>query len=106
MLAAILAGKASVERRGGMNRRDRISRTLTEAFRPQRLEVVDESEHHKGHAGWREGGETHFRIRIVSPSFTGHSRVSAHRLVNEALAGEFAGGLHALSIEARADSEE
>jgi BolA protein len=82
--------------------RDRITRTLTEAFQPVSLEVVDESDQHKGHAGARPGGETHFRIRIVSERFRGMSRVEIHRAVNGALAKEFATGLHALAINAKA----
>ena len=85
-----------------MNRRDRITRTLTAAFRPDRLEVVDESHLHKGHAGASPEGESHFRVRIASPLFAGKTRVEMHRMVNEALAPEIAAGLHALAIEAKA----
>jgi BolA protein len=83
--------------------RDRITRTLTEAFQPRRLEVVDESDRHKGHAGHRPGGESHFRIRIAAEAFRGKSRLEIHRAINAALADEIAAGLHALAIEARAD---
>lgn len=79
---------------------DRITATLKAAFQPSRLEVVDESEHHKGHAGWREGGETHFRVRIAAPAFAGKSRLEIHRAINEALSDELANGVHALAIEA------
>jgi BolA protein len=85
-----------------MAAKERITRTLTDAFRPTALEVVDESHLHKGHAGHRPEGESHFRIRIVAEAFRGKGRVEIHRLVNEALAGEFAGGLHALAIDAKA----
>jgi BolA protein len=85
-----------------MTAKERITETLTRAFRPVSLEVVDESAHHKGHAGWREGGETHFRVRIVADAFRGKSRVEVHRMVNTALAAELAGGVHALAIEAKA----
>jgi BolA protein len=81
---------------------DRITRTLTEAFRPASLKVVDESHLHKGHAGHRPEGETHFRVKIEAEVFRDKSRVEAHRMVNAALVGEFAGGLHALAIEAKA----
>ena len=81
---------------------DSIRRKLTEAFRPEALEVVDESHQHKGHAGHRPGGESHFRVRITSAAFSGKSRVEAHRMVNAALADEFAAGLHALAVEAKA----
>lgn len=82
-----------------------IEQTLTERFAPDQLDVTDESHRHHGHAGWREGGETHFRLDIVSQAFSGKSRVDRHRLVNEALAGAFAQGLHALAIRARAPGE-
>jgi BolA protein len=85
-----------------MTAKERITETLTRAFRPVSLEVVDESAHHKGHAGWREGGETHFRVRIVADAFRGKSRVEVHRMVNTALAAELAAGVHALAIEAKA----
>jgi BolA protein len=61
---------------------------------------VDESELHHGHAGSQPGGETHYAVRIRAPQLAGLSRVARHRAVNEALAGEFAAGLHALSIDA------
>ena len=88
-----------------MARVNDIRRKLNEAFAPEALAVEDESERHRGHAGWREGGETHFRLRIVSDAFRGKSRVERHRMVNAALAEEFAQGLHALAIEARAPGE-
>lgn len=79
-----------------------IERRLTEAFAPPHLSVVDESHLHAGHAGWREGGETHFRIEVVSAAFAGKSRVERHRMVNAALAEAFDRGLHALAIKAEA----
>jgi BolA protein len=82
--------------------RDSITRTLTEAFQPARLEVVDESHLHKGHAGWSEGGESHFRVRITAAAFAGMSRVAMHRAINEALRAQLAGDVHALAIEAKA----
>ena len=75
------------------------------AFNPSALAVTDESEQHRGHAGWREGGETHFRLDIVSDAFEGKSRVERHRLVNEALTEAFERGLHALAITARTPAE-
>ena len=85
-----------------MNAADRIRGRLTEAFAPTELQVIDESDRHKGHAGARPGGETHFRVRIIAEAFRGKGRVETHRLVNAALAAEFAAGLHALAIEAKA----
>ena len=88
-----------------MARKDDITRKLNEAFAPEVLSVEDESERHRGHAGWREGGETHFRVRIVSALFRDKSRVERHRMVNAALAEELKSGLHALAIEAKAPGE-
>ncbi len=82
--------------------RERITQTLTEAFQPSALEVVDESHLHKGHGGWRPEGETHFRVRITAEAFRGASRVDVHRRINAALAGELAAGVHALAVEAKA----
>jgi BolA protein len=75
-----------------------IDNKLRMAFAPARLAVEDESSRHHGHAGWREGGETHFRVEIVSQSFAGHSRVARQRLVYAALSEELAAGLHALAL--------
>jgi BolA protein len=88
-----------------MNTRDLITEKLTKAFAPQSLDVVDESHKHEGHAGHRPGGETHFRVYIVSEAFKGKSRLERHRMVNQALSGELAGGVHALAIHAAAPSE-
>lgn len=85
---------------------DWIAQTLTERFHPNHLAVADESHQHAGHAGWREGGETHFRLDIVSEAFAGKSRVERHRMVNAALAEAFSRGLHALAIRARAPGED
>lgn len=82
--------------------RHRIIETLSERFQPAELDVVDESHLHAGHAGWREGGETHFRVTIVSPAFAGKTRLERHRMVNEALAEELEEGVHALAIKADA----
>lgn len=82
--------------------KERIRLNLLEALAPTYLDVIDESHHHEGHGGWREGGATHFRVKVVSPAFAGKSRVAMHRMINEALAAELAGGVHALAIEASA----
>ena len=82
-----------------------IERKLSEAFSPQSLRVEDESHRHEGHAGHRPGGETHFRVYIVSRAFQGKSRLERHRLINEALANELKGGVHALAIHAAAPGE-
>jgi BolA protein len=80
---------------------DRITGKLTEAFNPDSLQVVDESHLHKGHAGHRPEGESHFRVKITAEAFRGKSRVQAHRMIYDALRGEIAEGLHALAIEAK-----
>ncbi len=81
-----------------MKVRERIARILTEALSPVELEVVDESDLHAGHSGAREGGETHFRVRVVSESFVGKRSVLRHRMVYEALKTELATGVHALAL--------
>jgi BolA protein len=84
---------------------DDIRRKLTEAFRPSEILVEDESALHAGHAGARPGGETHFRVRIVSLDFVDMSRVARQRKVYEVLADEMRGQIHALSIDARVPGE-
>jgi BolA family transcriptional regulator, general stress-responsive regulator len=88
-----------------MGMKEAITSKLTAALNPASLDVIDESDQHAGHGGWREGGETHFRVRIVSAAFAGKSRLERHRLINGALAAELQGGVHALAIEARAVGE-
>ena len=85
--------------------KDVITKKLTEAFAPESLRVEDESHLHAGHAGHRPGGETHYRVYIVSESFRGKSRVNRHRAINAALEKELAGGIHALAIHAAAPEE-
>jgi BolA family transcriptional regulator, general stress-responsive regulator len=89
-----------------MGTRDAMLAKLTRALAPLSLDVVDESHQHAGHAGHREGGETHFRVYIVSEAFRGKSRLERHRMVNEVLAAELEGGVHALAIQASAPGEE
>lgn len=89
-----------------MSAGNRIHDTLQQAFQPVRLEVLDESARHAGHAGARPEGGTHFRIVIVSPAFAGKSRLDRHRLVNAALDREFRAGLHALAVTALAPEED
>ena len=88
-----------------MRTADLITQKLTEAFSPQNLKVEDESYKHEGHAGSRPGGQTHYRVYIVSPAFKGKTRLERHRMINQALAGELAGGIHALAIHATAPGE-
>jgi BolA family transcriptional regulator, general stress-responsive regulator len=89
-----------------MDVKDSMETKLAAALRPLKLVVIDESENHRGHGGWREGGQTHFRVEVVSEAFAGKSRVERHRMVNAVLADELAGGVHALAIRARAPGEE
>ena len=88
-----------------MQTKDVITKKLTEAFAPEDLRVEDESHLHAGHAGHRPGGETHYRVYIVSEVFRGKSRVDRHRAINAALAAELAGSVHALAIHAAAPGE-
>ena len=76
-----------------------IESKLRQAFSPIELEAIDESEQHRGHGGWREGGETHFRVRMVADSFAGQSRVTRQRAVNSCLAEELSTTVHALAME-------
>ena len=76
---------------------DEMREKLTE-LAPVQLEIIDESESHRGHGGWREGGETHFRIRMSSPRFDGLNRVARHRLVHQTL-GDIVPRIHALALE-------
>ncbi len=77
-----------------------ITEKLSKALVPQALEVIDESHLHAGHAGARPEGETHFRVKIQAEAFVGKSLVQRHRLVNEVLAEELRGPVHALAISA------
>jgi BolA protein len=88
-----------------MSVHDLITQKLTAAFSPESVRVVDESHQHKGHAGHRPGGETHFRVHIVADAFQGKSRIERHRMINATLSGELAGGVHALAIHAAAPGE-
>jgi BolA protein len=80
---------------------DIITAKLREAFSPDQLEVIDVSEQHRGHGGWREGGETHFHVVMTSAAFSGESRLEAQRAVNKVLAEELSGPVHALTMDLR-----
>ena len=78
----------------------RIQRKLTAAFAPILLEIEDESAQHAGHTGHRPGGETHFRIKIISDAFKGLTKLASHRAVYAVLAEEVReGGIHALALD-------
>lgn len=82
-----------------------IQDKLNRAFAPLRLVVQDQSDAHRGHAGASARGETHFRIEVVSTAFEGLNRLARERKVQEVLAAELAGGVHALSVSARTPAE-
>jgi BolA protein len=84
---------------------DSIRAKLVAAFAPDAIEVVDDSERHRGHAGARPGGESHFRLTIVASAFAGLSRIERQRAVYRALAEELAGPVHALAVAAHAPGE-
>lgn len=83
-----------------------IDNKLRTNFAPTRLSIEDESSKHRGHAGYREGGESHFKVEIVSAAFDGQNRVARQRLVYAALKDEFAAGLHALALTTLTPAED
>jgi len=83
-----------------------IESKLTAALQPIRLEVIDESELHKGHAGHRPGGQSHFRVEIVSAAFEGQPRVARQRRVYQILSDELKGGVHALALKTLTPTED
>jgi BolA protein len=84
---------------------DQEIRRRLAALEPLQVDLVDESEQHRGHAGYREGGNTHWRLSIVSPRFAGCTVVARHRMVYEALGPLMQNPIHALAITARAPEE-
>lgn len=78
---------------------DEIEERLRAAFAPNVLKVEDDSESHRGHGGWREGGETHFNVTIRAPHFAEMSRVARHRAVHAALGADLVGRIHALALD-------
>jgi BolA protein len=78
---------------------DEIHARLTGAFAPTELTVTDESDQHRGHGGWREEGESHFRVVIAAPAFAPLSRIERHRAVHAALGPDLIGRIHALALE-------
>ncbi len=78
---------------------------LIVALEPTRLDIINESEQHAGHRSSPGTGESHFRLLIVSPAFEGKSRVERHRAVNEILAEELNGHIHALALKTYAPGE-
>ena len=81
---------------------DEIRQKLEAAFQPSELVVEDESERHRGHAGYQEGGQSHFRVKIASGAFSDMNRLARHRAVHSALGPELIGRIHALALDIRA----
>jgi BolA protein len=82
-----------------VTRAEKIEERLRAAFQPRVLEVVDESERHRGHAGYPEGGESHFKVTIEGDAFAGLSRIARHRAVHEALGRDLVAQIHALALK-------
>lgn len=78
---------------------DEITQKLTDSFSPREIEVVDESEQHRGHAGYQEGGQSHFRVRMRAEAFEGMSRIARHRAVHGALGKDIVERIHALALD-------
>lgn len=78
---------------------DEIRHSLTATFAPTRLEIVDDSESHRGHGGWREGGETHFNVAIRAPGLASLPRIDRHRAIHRALGAELVARIHALALD-------
>jgi BolA family transcriptional regulator, general stress-responsive regulator len=88
-----------------MSMKERISARLIAEFEPTHLDIRDESELHRGHGGWREGGETHFRIIIRAATFETMSRIARHRAINAVMHEAFEAGLHALALDVAGPNE-
>lgn len=84
---------------------ERIKEKLAHGLQPLRLDIVNDSARHAGHAGDDGSGESHFRVTVVSPLFAGSGRVARQRMVYDLLAEELKGGIHALSICAMTPEE-
>lgn len=82
-----------------MSKTEEIREKLQAAFAPRALEVVDDSESHRGHGGYQEGGESHFNVRIRAEAFKGQSRIARHRAVHAALGDDLMGRIHALALD-------
>ena len=82
-----------------MTRAEQITTRLKDVFDPEHLDVVDESEMHRGHAGFQEGGESHFRVKMVSAALAGQSRIAQHRAVHTAIGKQLMSEIHALALD-------
>lgn len=77
---------------------EEMTQKLEDAFAPEELEIIDESESHRGHAGYREGGESHFHVSIQSAAFSDMTRIERHRAIHNALGHEIISRIHALAL--------
>ena len=82
-----------------MRIRDEIEQKLNAAFAPTHLVVEDDSESHRGHSGFREGGESHFNVTLRAPALGGMTRLARHRAVHAALGADLVGRIHALALD-------
>ncbi|WP_370401841.1 BolA family protein [Sulfitobacter sp. JB4-11] len=82
-----------------MSKTQEITDRLQAALSPRELDVVDDSESHRGHAGFQEGGESHYNVRIRADAFAGLSRIARHRAVHNALGPDLMGRIHALALD-------
>jgi BolA protein len=89
-----------------MEYQTRIRTRLTEGLKPTRLDIVDDSQRHAGHAGADPAGETHFAVTVVSPAFEGLSRVARQRMVYDLLAAELKERVHALALRTLTPAED
>lgn len=78
---------------------DQIKQKLEQRFQPDALEIIDESEKHRGHGGWHEGGQTHFKVIIKAGAFAPMNRIARHRAVHDALGADLVASIHALSLD-------
>ena len=78
---------------------DEIRSRLDARFAAREIEVTDDSEAHRGHSGWREGGETHFSVRLRAPELARLSRLARHRAVHAALGADLVSRIHALALD-------
>ena len=78
---------------------EEIRARLEQAFSPAALTIEDERERHRGHAGYQEGGESHWRIAITAPGFGPMTRIERHRAVHAALGPGIIGRIHALALK-------
>ena len=86
-----------------MTRKQQIEQALQAAFAPSVLDVVDDSERHRGHGGYQEGGESHFNVKMRARALAGLTRIKQHRAVHAALGTDLVAQIHALSLDLAAD---